>query len=279
MVAATSWRAETGRWTRRCGLAPMRTKVSKLAVEIVMGLAHAAVLGLLAWALSRTRYPRLAPPDPAFSLRPRDRVVSVASVLLALAVGAFAGWRLSLVPPPEIAGALVQHRAYDGAGRWLGPLFFALGVAAYVAYPIAARMMKKETLQHLLWRSAERFRRLDPRPITRSTAYVVLTIAVFAHMMLREHHVTVLADCVCWRDLPWEQESRRDWNELERIEIVEAFLAPTGNPVHRLTLRLVFVDGSATAFGRWAEWKPIELGAFSRVLAKASGKAVVRAPR
>ena len=148
----------------------MRAPVTDFVVNIVAVLAQAAILALVAFALSRTRYPTLEPPDPAHAPRARDRICNVASVLVSLGIGVFAGWRLSLVPPPEIAGALVQHRVYDGAGRWLGPFFFALGVAAYVAYPIAARMVRKEALQHFLWRSAAQFRRLDPRPITRSTA-------------------------------------------------------------------------------------------------------------
>ena len=254
-------------------------RVTDFVVNIVAGLAQAAILALVAFALSRTRYPTLEPPDPAHAPRARDRVCNVASVLVSLGIGVFAGWRLSLVPPPEIAGALVQHRVYDGAGRWLGPFFFALGVAAYVAYPIAARMVRKEALQHFLWRSAAQFRRLDPRPITRSTAYVVLAIAVFAHMALRDHHVTVLADGVAWRDLPWETDSKRAWNEIERIEHVESFVAMTGKQVDRPTLRLVFQDGASVTFGRWVEWKNAEFGNFTKILADASGKQVVRVPR
>ena len=140
-------------------------------------------------------------------------------------------------------------------------------------------MVRKEALQHFLWRSAAQFRRLDPRPITRSTAYVVLAIAVFLHMALREHHVTVLVDGVAWRDLPWEADSKRAWHELERIEHVESFVAMTGKQVDRPTLRLVFVGGASVTFGRWVEWKNAEFGDFTKILADASGKQVVRVPR
>ena len=109
--------------------------------------------------------------------------------------------------------------------------------------------------------------------------YVVLAIAVFAHMALRDHHVTVLADGVAWRDLPWETDSKRAWNELERIEHVESFVAMTGKQVDRPTLRLVFQDGASVTFGRWVEWKNAEFGDFTKILADASGKQVVRVPR
>ena len=248
-------------------------------MNIVAGLAQPVILGLLVWALSKTRYPTLEPPDPAHAPCARDRVCNAASVLVSLGIGAYAGWRLSLVPPPDIAGALVQHRAYDGAGRWLAPFFFALGVAAYVAYPVASRMVRKEALQHFLWRSAANFRRLDPRPITRSAAYVVFALALLAHMVLNDHHVTVLADGMAWRDLGWEAESRRAWNEIERIEHVESFVAMTGKQVDRPTLRLVFLDGESVTFGRWIQWKPPAFGDFTKILGEAAGKPVVRVPR
>ena len=37
----------------------MRGPVTDFVVNLVAGLAQAAVLGLLVWALSRTRYPTL----------------------------------------------------------------------------------------------------------------------------------------------------------------------------------------------------------------------------
>ncbi len=257
----------------------MRRTVIEFCVQLVAALVQAAVLGLLVWALSKSRYPTLAEPDPAFVPRLLDYVTNSASVLLALGIGMFAGWRLSLVPPEVAPLALAQHRACDGPGRWLGPFFFALGVAAYVAYPLAARMVKPPTLQHFLWRSAANFRRLDPRPITRKVAYVVLAFAVFVHMGLRDQHVTVFRDGVSWRDVPWQADRSRSWDQLEGIEHVAAFVALTGRQVDRSTLRLSFRDGETVTFGRYIEWQPDELLRFLSILASASGKPVVRAQR
>ena len=51
----------------------------------------------------------------------------------------------------------------------------------------------------------------DPRPLTKSTARIILFAALLLHFSLREQHVTFTEAGVVWRDWPWQGETEIAW--------------------------------------------------------------------
>jgi len=253
--------------------------VIDVLVNVASAVVEVLILALLAWTLSKTRYPRLEEPDPAFVPTAKDRKRNVFGVCLSLAIGAFVGYRLWVIPAAEIPGALAQRSAYDGAGRFLGAFFAALGFAARVAYPIAARLVRPQTLQHFLWKSAEQFRRLDPRPLTKTTGNIAIALGLLLQLGLRDSYIALVDDGIVWRDAPWEAEETRPWRDVASIYRVGSFEAPTGKVVERDLLSIYFEGGDSITVGRWAEWKRGELDPFLAIVEQKSGKKARIVPR
>jgi hypothetical protein len=225
-----------------------------LVTRIATAAVQLGVLALLVWLAKRGRYPVLAEPDPACAPTFGDRLRWHAADALAFAAGAVVAWVLATWPAPAVPQQLARVAAFDQPdARWLGAGFCGLAVAALLAYPLAARFVAAGPLQHFLWRSAALWRRLDPRPITRATARLVLFVALVGHFALREEHTTFTADGVVWRDWPWQGQQSVAWRDVTAVELVATLVAPNGNVRDVPHLRLRPRDGEPLVLGRWAQ--------------------------
>lgn len=226
----------------------MEAAVVKLLVSVVV---HGLIFGGLVWLARRGQYPVLDEPDPVLAPRATDRLRYTGSVVAALLFGGFAAAALWSVPSPDVPQAIARHAAYDEpAGRLLGPFFFGLACAAWVAYPLAARWVAPGPLQHFLWRSSAMWRRMDPRPVTRTTARFVVFLALVLHFAIRDQHTTFTAEGITWRDWPWQAEQQRAWQDVAEVQIVATFVAPSGQVRERPHLRLQFRAGEPMVMGQ-----------------------------
>ena len=220
-------------------------------------VASSLAMAFTAWVMLRLsrrgKYPRLAEPDPGSAPRTLDRLRYYGANLLALAIGGVAGVLLWSIPPIHEDGVLWRQSLYDHpAGRLIGPFFLMVSVAAMLAYQLAASFVAAEPLQHILWKSAILFHRLDPRPVTKWAGRVVGTLAILLHTGMRMEHTTMDAAGVRWCEWPWQQEVTYTWNEVTDVRIVRTFAALTGTIVVRPWLRIEFVGGEVWRLGRHA---------------------------
>jgi hypothetical protein len=251
--------------------------MADVVAKILGVLLQLAVLAGLVWLARRGRYAVLAEPDPqlvpSFSDWCRYGLSSVAS----LAFGVLAAYGLASVAPHEAAGVLARIGAYDQvAGRWLGAGCFGLGCAAWLAYPLAARWVAPGPLQHILWRSAAQWRRLDPRPITRSLARIFVVVALVVQFAIRDQHTTFGVDGVRWCDYPWQAETLVAWDDVTAVELVATFPAMTGKVIRRLHLRLQVRDGEPLVVGRFVQRSPAFWEAMARLASEQAGVVVAR---
>lgn len=263
---------------------------TKLLTHLLAFLVQLALLLGCIWLAKRGHYPVLDEPDPDCAPTRADVWRNRASVALALGFGAFAAFGLANVPPPEAAQQLARLAAYDDLlGPWLGGGFFGLACAALVAYPLAERMVAPGPLQHFLWRSGgqwnavwSRFthgRVLDPRPLTKSTARIVLFAALLVHFSLREQHTTFTEAGVAWRDWPWQAETEFAWADVSAVEVVESFEALSGNVVDVPTLRLQVRGGEPLTLGRFAQRRREAWDNLAELAAARAGVPVTVVPR
>ena len=263
---------------------------TKLLTHLLGFLVHLVLLLAVVWLAKRGHYPNLEEPDPACAPTRGDAWRNRASIALALGFGAFAGAGLALVPPPEAPQQLARIAAYDDLfGRILGGFFFGLACAALVAYPLAERMVAPGPLQHFLWRSGGQWSQVwrrfhdgrvaDPRPLTKSTARIVLFAALLLHFSLREQHVTFTEAGVVWRDWPWQGETEIAWKDVTAVELVASFEALSGNVVDRPTLRLQVRVGEPLTLGRLVQRRRDVWEQLGGLAAARAGVPLTEAPR
>lgn len=263
---------------------------TKLLTHLLGFVVQLGLLLAVVWLAKRGHYPTLAEPDPDCAPTRADAWRNRASVALALGFGALAGTGLALVPPPEAAQQLARIAAYDDLfGPILGGFFFGLACAALVAYPLAERMVAPGPLQHFLWRSGgqwnqvwRRFhdgRVVDPRPLTKSTARIVLFAALLLHFSLREQHVTFTEAGVVWRDWPWQGETEIAWKDVTAVEVVASFEALSGNVRDIPTLRLQVRGGEPLTLGRFVQRRRDYWERLGELAAARAGVPLTEAPR
>jgi hypothetical protein len=263
---------------------------TKLLTHLLGFVVQLGLLLAVVWLAKRGHYPMLAAPDPACAPTRGDAWRNRLSVALALGFGAFAGTGLALVPPPEASQQLARIAAYDDLfGPILGGFFFGLACAALVAYPLAERLVAPGPLQHFLWRSGgqwnqvwRRFtegRVVDPRPLSKSTARIVLFAALLLHFSLREQHVTFTEAGVVWRDWPWQGETEIAWKDVTAVEVVATFEALSGKVVDVPTLRLQVRDGEPLTLGRFVQRRRDVWEQLGGLAAARAGVPLTEAPR
>lgn len=263
---------------------------TKALTHVLGFLVQLVLLLAVVWLAKRGHYPMLAKPDPACAPTRGDTWRNRTSVALALGFGAFAGTGLALVPPPEAPQQLARVAAYDDVfGPILGAFFFGLACAALVAYPLAERMVAPGPLLHFLWRSGGQWNQvwrrftqgqvIDPRPLTKSTARIVLFAALLLHFSLREQHVTFTDAGVVWRDWPWQGETEIAWQDVTAVELVASFEALSGNVVDRPTLRLQVRVGEPLTLGRFVQRRRDVWEQLGGLAAARAGVPLTEAPR
>jgi hypothetical protein len=254
----------------------MSTLVTKLAVTAFLAL----LLAGLVWLAKRGRYPLLDAPDPRHAPTLADRLRYHTANALALAFGAIVACGLASLPAPATAGQLACVALYDeAAGRWLGAGFAGLGAAAWVACPLAERLVTRGPLQHFLWRTAAHWRRLDPRPITRATGRIVLFLGLVLHFAVREQHTSFTTDGVAWHDWPWQTERSVPWHDVKAVELVASFVAATGAVRDIPHLRLQTRGGEAVVLGRRVQRPRAEWERLGTIAADRAAVALVEVPR